>query len=66
MNASNLTYFKVRCTKTNDIISVYNSAHIEDGYEGYLINNPYRCRFEETSKAEYETLKVFLENRDCL
>ena len=55
------SYYKVRCTQTGEVISVYVSSYIEDGYKGWIVNNPYRCRFEETSQAEYETLKVFLE-----
>lgn len=54
-----LTYYKVRCTKTDDIVAVYISTIIWDGYKGWLVCNPYRCQFEKTDQAEYETLKAF-------
>ena len=56
-----VSYYKVRCTNTGEVITVHAASHIWNEYVGWLVINPYRCRFEETSQAEYETLKAFLE-----
>ncbi len=61
MNASEQAYYKVRCTKTGEVITVYTATTIHNGYVGWLVNNPFRCRFDQIDKVEYETLKTFFE-----
>ena len=56
-----VSFYKVRCTNSGEVVRVHAASHIWNEYEGWLVTNPYRCLFEEITKPEYETLKTFFE-----